>query len=140
MREVPTVPTQECCAHIHTGLFDALFGTCCRRRAPASDAGAKAPLLRAYERAYLPKKRGSSAPEDDGEGGPCAAPHAAAAPRFAAAAPDWRDVLLTAAFMWLAGLGLLLIIAMARLAAHQVQCCVLLHFYWEQGFSSSQIW
>jgi hypothetical protein len=96
-----------------------------RRQAPGLDAGAKAPLLVAYEQAYLPKVRSASAGDDEvGTEAPRAA-HAPAAPRFAAAAPGWRDVLLTAAFVWLAGLGLLLIIAMARLAAHQVRRCML---------------
>ena len=99
-----------------------------RRWEPAfPEEGAKAPLLVAYERAYLPRQKlrsaGSEEEEAAGELWRISSSSAAAAPARGrrAAAPAWRDVLLTAAFVWLAGIGLLLLIATARLAAHQVR-------------------
>ena len=95
----------------------------CRWEPAFPEEGAKAPLLLAYEQAYLLKQQVRSAGSDEEEdAGELWRIRSGAAPPMSgrAAGPQWRDVLLTAAFIWLAGIGLLLVVAMARLAAHQV--------------------
>lgn len=78
----------------------------------------KAPLLLAYEQAYLPKP--SKTPgQTTGEEQPSASYAQEVGRRWKV--PEWRDVVLTAALIWLAATGLLLVIAMVKVDMYQVQ-------------------
>lgn len=88
--------------------------------------GEKAPLLLAYEQAYLPKpsKTPGQTPDKERQQ-PCARPAGAKQPPGSRCkVPEWRDVLLTAALIWLAATGLVLVIAMVKVGMYQVTSAV----------------
>ncbi|CAL8464321.1 g3856 [Coccomyxa elongata] len=78
----------------------------------------KAPLLLAYEQVYLPKLSKKQASEEEGGRHCQLASHRTRASRRCKV-PEWRDVLLTAALLWLAATGLILIIAMVKVGMYQ---------------------
>jgi len=78
----------------------------------------KAPLLLAYEQAYLPKPSNTPG-HSPGEEQPLTGHAQEAGRRWKV--PEWRDVLLTAALIWLAATGLVLVIAMVKVDMYQVQ-------------------
>lgn len=77
----------------------------------------KAPLLEAYQQAYLPKQ------PDHPSQGPLQRPSFRGRPSLQLflrrGVPAWTDVLLTALLMWLAAAGFVLIIAMVRVGMYQ---------------------
>lgn len=80
----------------------------------------KAPLLLAYEQVYLPKPSKKQASEEEDQPHSQSASHRTRASRRCRV-PEWRDVLLTAALLWLAATGLILIIAMVKVGMYQVR-------------------
>lgn len=84
----------------------------------------KAPLLLAYEQVYLPKLSKKQASEQEGGSNCQLASHRTRTSRRCRV-PEWRDVLLTAALLWLAATGLILIIAMVKVGMYQVHTAFL---------------